>query len=133
MRIRIFKQVALLRHPFVCSRAVLSASIRFGVLLKSVHTNCLPILLCAPDRMARGNSTPLPPSPTPGGFRFHVLDLCWWQDEHACSTSQPSSFMFNGCPADGEPSYLLESHPRKTQTSRSQESASWSWEPLCVW
>lgn len=76
----------LLRHPFVRSHmGVLSASIRFGVLLKSVHTNCLPILLRAPDRMVGGNRTSrlLPPL---GEFRFRVLDLCWWQDENACYT-----------------------------------------------
>lgn len=39
-----------------------------------------------------------------------------------------TSFVFTGCPADGEPqpSSLLQSHPQQTdrQTSRSQESAS---------
>lgn len=69
MRIRIFKQVALFRHPFVCSRDELSASIRFGVLLKSVHTNCLPILLCAPDRMARGQQHPTPAFSHPWGIQ----------------------------------------------------------------
>lgn len=60
----------LLYHPFVCARLdVFSPSIRFGVLLKSVHTNCLPILLHALDRMVRGKWN-LTPSPTPGGIQI---------------------------------------------------------------
>ena len=79
-----------------------------------------------------GTSLLLPPL---GGFRFHVLDLRWWRDENACYTQRLSSLTFNGSPADGgpQPSYLLVSHPRKTQTSTSQESASWGTESLCVW
>ena len=141
MRIRIFKKALLhtttplLRYPFVCScLGVLSASIRFGILRKSVHTNCLPILLYASDRMAGGKWN-LTPSPTLGGFRFHVLDLRWWRDENACYTQRLSSLTFNGSPADGgpQPSYLLVSHPQKIQTNTSQESASWGMESLCVW
>ena len=83
MRIRIRKQAWIhmaspLLHPFVYShKGVLSASIRFGAWIKSIHTNCLSILLCALGRMLRAEEN-LAASPTPGGFRFYVLDLCWW-------------------------------------------------------
>lgn len=83
MRIRIFKQGWLhmaspLLHPSVCSHmGVLSASIRFGVFIKSIHTNCLSILLHALGRKL-GAEENLALSPTSGGFSFHMLDLCWW-------------------------------------------------------
>lgn len=56
-----------LLHPFVCSHmGVLLASIRFGVLIKSIHINCLSILPHALGRMLRAEED-LALSPTSGG------------------------------------------------------------------
>lgn len=33
-----------------------------------------------------GENRTSPLLPPLGGFRFHVLDLCWWRDENACHT-----------------------------------------------
>lgn len=125
----------LLRHPFVCSHLVCFQHQSDLVFC----SNPFILIVCPYCCVLRiewsgGNGTSLLPPPL-GGFRFRVLDLRWWRDENACYAQQLSSLTFNGSPADGEPqpSYLLESHPRKTQTSRSQESASWGWEFLCVW